>query len=159
MIEVQEMKQREHGTYTEIPTEKEVLKITTSTKRCVVHFYHKEFRRCLIMDKHLKELAHRHFKTKFIKIEVDNAAFLVERLQVQVLPCVIAFIDGISVDRIVGFEELGNSDNFDTKLLERRLALHGVIDMPKSTTGTTVKRKAISGRRGDEDSDESDGEN
>ena len=47
------MQQNEHGLYTEITTEKEILKITTNTKLCVVHFFHKEFRRCQIMDKHL----------------------------------------------------------------------------------------------------------
>jgi hypothetical protein len=53
MVKLQEMRQNEHGLYTEIATEKEILKITTSTKLCVVHFFHKEFRRCQIMDKHL----------------------------------------------------------------------------------------------------------
>jgi hypothetical protein len=54
MVKVQEMKAREHGVYTEVRTEKEILAITTSSKHCVVHFYHKEFRRCHIMDKHLR---------------------------------------------------------------------------------------------------------
>ena len=48
-MQMEELKQREHGTYTEVRTEKEVMAVTTSSPLCVVHFYHKEFRRCLIM--------------------------------------------------------------------------------------------------------------
>ncbi|KAJ3207029.1 hypothetical protein HDU82_004121 [Entophlyctis luteolus] len=53
MMKQQEMAANQHGTYENILSEKEVLKITTSTDKCVVHFYHKEFRRCQIMDRHL----------------------------------------------------------------------------------------------------------
>ncbi|CAG8519123.1 3840_t:CDS:2 [Paraglomus occultum] len=122
MAKLQEMRQHNHGTYEEIPNEKDILKITTSTKLCVVHFFHKEFRRCQIIDKHLAPISQKHFKTRFVKINVENAPFLVEKLKVQVLPCVISFIDGISVDRIVGFEELGNTDSFTTAALELRLS-------------------------------------
>ncbi|CAG8835795.1 16684_t:CDS:2, partial [Racocetra persica] len=122
MTKLQEMHQNDHGSYTEIAEEKEILKITTATKLCVVHFFHKEFRRCQIMDKHLTTIAIRHFKTKFVKINVENAPFLVEKLAIQVLPCVISFIDGISVDRIIGFDDLGNTDSFTTAALELRLS-------------------------------------
>lgn len=46
----------------------------------------------------------------------------------QVLPCVLAFIDGIGVDRIVGFEGLGRSaDMFTTQDLEARLLRANVL--------------------------------
>ncbi|KNE71466.1 hypothetical protein AMAG_15694 [Allomyces macrogynus ATCC 38327] len=115
------MRENAHGTYAEIKDEKEVLKITTSTNKCVVHFFHKEFRRCAIMDKHLEALAAKHFRTRFIKVNVENAPFLVDRLKVKVLPCVVLFVDGISKDRVIGFEELGNTDAFRTPVLEARL--------------------------------------
>lgn len=68
-------------------------------------------------------------------MNVDNAPFLVTKLKVQVLPCVIAFVDGIGVDRIVGFEGLGSGalggegsvDGFLTKDLERRLLAARVL--------------------------------
>ncbi|CAG8696069.1 2216_t:CDS:2 [Ambispora leptoticha] len=144
MQQLQEMRANDHGTLTEVTEEKEVLKITTSTKNCVVHFFHKEFRRCQIMDKHLKTLAQKHFKTRFLKIDVENAPFLVEKLNVQVLPCVICFIDGVSVDRIIGFEELGNTDSFNTGILELRLSTSGVITKSKEPEQDT-QRKTIFG--------------
>ena len=38
----------------DLKAEKEFLELTTTEERCVVHFYHVDFRRCDIMDKHLK---------------------------------------------------------------------------------------------------------
>ena len=35
-------------------TEKEFLDLTTSEERCIVHFYHTDFRRCNIMHTHLE---------------------------------------------------------------------------------------------------------
>ncbi|CAG8648769.1 9805_t:CDS:2, partial [Funneliformis mosseae] len=143
MTKLQEMRQNDHGSYVEIATEKEVLNISTNTKLCVVHFFHKEFRRCQIVDKHISAIAHRHFKTKFVKINVENCPFLVEKLNIQILPCIIVFVDGISVDRIVGFDELGNTDNFTTAILEFRLSQSGVIT--KLEPPKKEERKSIFG--------------
>jgi hypothetical protein len=70
-------------------------------------------------------LAEKHYQTKFVKVDVENVPFLVISLKIQVLPCLIAFIDGIGVDRIVGFDDLGNTDNFSTARLEYRLIQTG----------------------------------
>jgi hypothetical protein len=48
------MRENDHGTYKDLADDKEVLDVTTKTKRCVLHFYHSDFRRCQIMDKHLQ---------------------------------------------------------------------------------------------------------
>ncbi|TPX48266.1 hypothetical protein SeMB42_g03055 [Synchytrium endobioticum] len=154
---VQEMKASNHGTYEELPSDKEVLKVTTSTSLCIVHFFHDDFRRCQIMDKHLSILARKHFKTRFVKINVKNAAFLVDRLKVQILPCVICFVDGIATDRLVGFDELGMSDSFPTTILENRLAKSNVIT---TTESSGQPRKSILGfldtRSSDDDDDDDD---
>ena len=42
------------------------------------------------------------------------APFFVEKLQVRTLPCIVAFVGGIAVDRVVGFAELGGKDDFPT---------------------------------------------
>lgn len=84
--------------------------------RCVVHFYHTNFKRCEIMDKHLavctttlypfrsvlmvmQKLAPKYFSTRFFRVFVENVPWLVEKLGVKVLPCVICFVDGVSKDR------------------------------------------------------------
>lgn len=135
--EVQRLKTQRtlgHGTYDNIKDnpERSVLDITTGTKLCVVHFFRDDFRRCRIMDGHLSALAERHLETRFIKVDVDSVPFLVERLKVKVLPCVIAFVGGKSVERVIGFEGIGRGDDgFKTRDLEVRLANAGVLERVK----------------------------
>jgi len=153
VAELERMRHAEHGAYTEMDKEKEVMDLTLKTRLVVLHFFHSEFRRCAIMDKHLQEMASRHFETKFIKINVEKAPFLVDRLKVQVLPCVLSFVDGANVDRVVGFEDLGNTDSFTTAALELRLASTGVIEK-RETTFQQIDKRSISQSNDDDDEDE-----
>lgn len=67
------------------------------------------------------------------------------KLKIQLLPCVLSFVDGIVVDRIVGFEGLAHSpDSFTTRDLEARLLTSGVLVRAK----TEVAEGLRSGRRG-----------
>ena len=90
-------------------------------------------------------------------MNVDNAPFLVTKLKVQVLPCVICFINGISVDRIVGFEGLGYTpDTFKTRDLEARLLSSGVVQRAKAIGNTQITFKSKLQRENDSDDDEWD---
>ncbi|EHL01664.1 putative Thioredoxin domain-containing protein C2F3.12c [Glarea lozoyensis 74030] len=131
--------------------------ITTEVKYAVVHFAKEDFARCGVMDSHLESLAPKHFDTRFLKMNVDNAPFLVVKLKVQVLPCVLAFVDGVSVDRIVGFEGLSyTQDTFTTKDLEGRLLNSGVIQRAKATTNAGIKFGVKAPKKEDSDDDEWD---
>lgn len=71
-------------------------------------------------------IAAQHPETTFLKIWVLSSPFLVEKLGIKVLPCLVTFGAKAKVkDQIVGFEDLGNSDGFTTKTLEWRLAQGG----------------------------------
>jgi len=105
------------------------------------------------MDKHLTKLAPKYFNTRFLRVFVENIPWLVEKLAIKVLPCVICFVDGVTKDRLVGFEELGNSDAFDTAVLELRLSSCGVIK--KSSSSTTRPLFQVSRSR-QNDGDEED---
>ncbi|KAI8895297.1 thioredoxin-like protein [Globomyces pollinis-pini] len=120
-----------YGIYETITSEKQVMLATTNTAKCVIHFGHKDFRRCHIMDKHLAIIARKHPDTKFIRVDVENVPFLVEKMDLKVLPCIISFIDGIGVDRLLGFEGVSEKDEFNTWELEKRLALNKVIELEK----------------------------
>ena len=118
------MKTNAHGVYSELKEEKEFLQMTTKSPFVVVQFAHKDFKRCQIIDRHLsvchpslatiplyipftspslflQQLAQKHYGTKFAKVDVATAPFFVEKLKVQVLPCIICFMDGIAVDRFL----------------------------------------------------------
>lgn len=51
--ELEEMKQNDHGEYTDLPSEKDFLTVTTKEKKVICHFYKNDFQRCKIVDKHL----------------------------------------------------------------------------------------------------------
>ena len=131
------LRNQEHGNYTELKDEKALMDIVnTGAELCVVHFSKSDFHRCGIMNRHLEQLAPLHFETRFLRINVDNAPFLVTKMNVKVLPCVIAFKKGVSVDRVIGFEGLGYSeDTFSTKDLERRLLQSGSLVREKVNGG------------------------
>jgi len=102
-------------------------------------------------------LAPKHFDTRFLKMNVENAPFLVTKLKVQVLPCVIAFVNGVTVDRIVGFEGLGyTQDTFTTKDLEARLLTSGVIQRAKTTENAGVRFGATRKKEESDDDDDWD---
>ncbi|KAF8917895.1 thioredoxin-like protein [Mucidula mucida] len=135
MDRLRDMRENEHGRYTEVSDEKEVIRITAREPRCVVHFYHPDFKRCEIMDKHMAALAPKYFNTRFLRV------FLV----IKVLPCVVCFMDGVTKDRLVGFEELGNNDGFATAVLELRLSGSGIevlgLSLPQSNVSKGVLQR------------------
>ncbi|KAL8674371.1 MAG: hypothetical protein Q9168_001231 [Polycauliona sp. 1 TL-2023] len=161
------LRNQEHGSYTEINNEKALMDIVnTGAESCLVHFFKPDFHRCGTMSRHLDALAPLHFETRFLCINVENAPFLVTKLKVQVLPCVIAFKKGLSVDRIIGFEGLGYTEHsFSTQDLERRLLQSGSLVRPKVSQGHEAAslpgNHTISGSRGrgakaDDDDDDWD---
>ncbi|XP_047338629.1 thioredoxin domain-containing protein PLP3A-like [Impatiens glandulifera] len=127
----QELKRQGHGEYREI-SEGDFLGEVTGTENVICHFYHREFYRCKIMDKHLKALTPRYLDTKFIKVDAENAPFFVAKLAIKTLPCVIFFRKGVAVDRLVGFLDLGGKDDFKTNTLAALLIKKGMVKEKKS---------------------------
>merc|ERR1712232_352015 len=123
----QKYKQLGHGEYEEI-VEEEFLKTVTSSERSVVHFYHRSFEKCKVMDMHLRKCAKKFFGTRFVKLDAEKAPFFVEKLAIRTLPCAIVFVDGVALGRQMGFEGLSAGDEFKTVQLACRLAEWGGIE-------------------------------
>ncbi|KAJ1952153.1 hypothetical protein IWQ62_006290 [Dispira parvispora] len=148
------MRTKGHGQYSEVADEKEALTTMTNTDLCVTHFYHPDFQRCRIVDKHLQILATKYFTTKFVKVNVSHAPFLVQKLGIQVLPCVIPTVNGISQKRLVGFDDLGNKDDFKTSELEAFLSATGVLKRPNPSGISSNASKSRGGQTSGASSDE-----
>jgi thiol-disulfide isomerase/thioredoxin len=111
----QELLAKGHGELREI-SQDEFLKEVTSSARVLVHFYHRDFERCKIMDMHLMRLAKIHIECKFLKMNAEKAPFFVEKLVVRVLPTVIGFQDGVAFpQRLIGFDGLTSDDDGETE--------------------------------------------
>ncbi|XP_020504015.1 thioredoxin domain-containing protein 9 [Labrus bergylta] len=164
----QEWLSKGHGEYREIPSEKEFFGEVKDTKNVVCHFYRNSTFRCKILDKHLAILAKKHVETKFLKLNVEKAPFLTERLHIKIIPTLALLLDGKTKDYVVGFTDLGNTDEFPTEMLEWRLGCAGVINYSgnlmepptvnkrSGTKFTKVEKKTIRGRGYDSDSDSDD---
>jgi len=124
--EAQSWKMKGHGKLSEI-AEEEFLTTVTKSQYSIVHFYHREFPRSKIVDHHLEILAPKYLATKFVKLDAEKAPFFVTRLQVQMMPCVCMFTDGVMCGRIDGFDLLGGCDEFPTEVMECVLGASGAI--------------------------------
>jgi len=129
----QEQLAKGHGSYREV-CQDDFLKEVACDDHCVVHFYHRDFEKCKLIDKHLPRIAAQHLETKFLKIDAEKCPFFVQKLQIRVLPCIIGFHNGIAKDdRIMGFEGLNEDlpedkkDEWPTEALEARLGEMRVI--------------------------------
>ena len=143
-----------HGSYDEI-TEEQFLPTVTKTTYVVCHFYHGDFERCKIVDMHLKKIAPVHTETRFVRLDAEKAPFFIEKLSIQTLPTLICFEDGIAIDRVIGFEELGEEDDFPTMNLIRKLVKLGML-LPKNKSEKGVMKMKKKGGRGAASSDEDD---
>ncbi|KAK8529846.1 hypothetical protein V6N13_102740 [Hibiscus sabdariffa] len=131
-----------HGEYYEIPAEKDFFSIVKASERVVCHFYRENWP-CKVMDKHLSALAKQHIETRFVKINAEKSPFLAERLKIVVLPTLVLIKNAKVDDYVVGFDELGGTDEFSTEDLEDRLAKAQVIfseGESSSKPGTQTKR-------------------
>ncbi|KAJ3591629.1 hypothetical protein NHX12_006761 [Muraenolepis orangiensis] len=163
----QEWLSKGHGEYRELSSEKDFFGEVKESKNVVCHFYRDSTFRCKIVDKHLAILAKKHVETKFIKLNVEKAPFLSERLHIKVIPTLALLIDGKTKDYVVGFGDLGNTDDFPTEMLEWRLGCTEVINYSGNPMGppstkrqgtkfTKVEKKTIRGRGYDSDSGSDD---
>lgn len=117
-----------HGVYSEITEEKEFFDVCKKSNKVVCHFFRESTWRCKIVDKHLNLLAPQHLETRFVKLNVERAPFLCQRLKIQLLPTIGLVVDSKTKEFIRGFDELGGTDEFSTELLEWRLGCGGVIE-------------------------------
>jgi len=158
-----------HGQYSELPGEKEFFDATKKSKRVIVHFYRDATFRCKIVDKHFEILANKHVESRFLKINAEKAHFLTQRLNVKTLPTILFIKDEKTVGRMVGFSQLGDTDEFPTEVMEWRLGTYDIItytgDLTKPPGGAggsnsggkinVLKGKSIRGGRfNDSDSDD-----
>ena len=117
--------QRGHGELREI-TEKDFFSEMKGEERMVCLFYRASVP-CQAMEKHLGVVAKKHLETKFVKIEAEKAPFLAERLRIWMLPTLALIQHEKTTDYVVGLDDVGGTEDFDTSALEHRLIQGQVI--------------------------------
>lgn len=133
----------DHGKYEEMPEEKMFFDVIKKSENVVIHFFKDSSPRCAIVDKHLKILAPKHIETRFVKFNAEKCPFLAEKLKIKTIPSIVLVQKTVMVDKIVGFTQLGNCDDFSTETLEWRIAQNNVIkyDGDLSAPPSMVEKK------------------
>ena len=98
----QDWKQLGHGEYSEVNDTKDFFNICKKSQRVVAHFFRGVSPRCQIVDAHFEKLAKAHLETRFIKVNVEKNPFLVERLQIVLMPTMTLIKDGKTEHSILG---------------------------------------------------------
>ena len=145
------IKVERYGNYTEI-IETEFLDTMLKNDKVVCHFYHKDFERCKIIDKHLDIIAKNHRETMFVKINAEKTPFFTEKLNIRVLPTIILFVKGKAIHRFIGFEDFGMNDDFPTINLSRQLVIFKMIEgKTKEERGEVTIKKSNKNDSDDDD--------
>jgi hypothetical protein len=142
--------------YVTLPDDDSTLRFTTEHERAVVHFFHPDFARCATMDSHVREIAAKHSElgidVAFGRVDVQSCPFLVEKLGIRVLPCLLGFVKGVVKGRVTGFEGVSwegrESGVVVTEAVEGRLVEWGVLRKRLVEVYDEEKEKEREGRRG-----------
>ena len=124
-----------HGEYTElgqnssrqtIDVAQEFFQTCQASTRVIIHCYRPTTELCQTFHEHLQSLATTHIETRFLKFNVqdydnhnnDNpniaVKFLIERLQIRVMPTLILIQNQQILHRMEGCTELNNTTRFST---------------------------------------------
>lgn len=129
------------GSVTFTENEKELMNSVSRADAALVHFYQPTFQRCIAMNKILSKIAEKHMALHVVCIPAEKAPFLVSKLQIKILPFVVIYKNGQEIDRIVGFEGIGQ-DTVSYDSLETKLLLCGAINRKTKEVirGTTIRK-------------------
>ena len=62
------------------PIAGDFLEAVTKTDNVVCHFFHRDFERCKLLDKHLSILARKYFDTRFIRVSAPVSLLILPAL-------------------------------------------------------------------------------
>ena len=72
-------------------------------------------------------LAKQHVEAKFLKINAEKCPYVCEKLQIWCLPSVVLVKEGKTNYTMVGFNDMGCEDEFETNEMAFVLGKHGII--------------------------------
>jgi hypothetical protein len=107
--------------------------------KMVVHFYRNNWP-CKVMDMHLDMLSKKHLETKFAKIDAEKSPFLTERLKIWMLPTLALISKEKVLDYVVGFDDLGGTDDFPTEHLRLVLASKNMLNYEGDDAESDARR-------------------
>jgi hypothetical protein len=120
--------ERGHGVVNDLDDERAFFDKMKGEDKMIVHFYRPSSWPCEVMAKHLEVVAQKHVETLVCRINAEKSPFLTERLKIWMLPTLCLVRNTQVTDYIVGFDDVGGSDDFPTEHLRLVLASKGLIN-------------------------------
>lgn len=105
-------------------TDEEDLITLTLSETMIVHFYNPAFKKCILLNNALNELAYKFPNIKFVKIKATDCLKMCASIAINVLPYLVFFKNGYIVDNLVGFEKFGNSEILNLEKLKNYIENH-----------------------------------
>lgn len=120
--------ERGHGVVNDLDDEPAFFAKMKGEDKMIVHFYRRNSWPCEVMDAHVSAVAKKHLETLVCRIDAEKSPFLTDKLKIWMLPTLCLIRNAKVVDYIVGFDDVGGTDDFPTEHLRLVLASKGVID-------------------------------
>ena len=119
---------RGHGLYHDITDPKHFFDCCKDSERVVCHFVRRTTSRCQVLDRHLSFLAKIHFETRFCYVDVEKLPHLAEKFNVVMLPHVMLVEKQNTFHSIIGFDDFGGNDDFNSETVEAVLCNLGMLN-------------------------------
>lgn len=119
--------ERGHGVVNDLDDERGFFDKMKGEDKMIVHFYRRGSWPCEVMDAHCATIARKHTETLVCRIDAEKSPFLTDKLKIWMLPTLACIRNTKVVDYIVGFDDVGGTDDFPTEHLRLVLASKGVI--------------------------------
>jgi len=117
-----------HGTIHEIKDQKVFFENVKSSKHVICLFYTKTGKFTKPLQEHLTLIARKHLECKFIEIEAEYAPFLIQRLNIWMMPTLVLAKDNKVSTQLRGLDWVAPDGKLDTLKLEQKLFEYGFLE-------------------------------
>jgi len=117
-----------HGSIQEIKDQKEFFQNVKSSKHVICLFYTKTGKFTKPLQEHLTLIARKHLECKFVQIEAEYAPFLIERLNIWMMPTLVLAKDNKVQTQLRGLDWVAPDGKIDTLKLEEKLFEYGFLE-------------------------------
>lgn len=117
-----------HGAVHEIKDQKQFFENVKGSKHVICLFYTKTGKWTKPLQEHLTLIAQKHLECKFLCIEAEFAPFLIERLNIWMMPTLVLAKDNKVQTQLRGLDWVAPDGKIDTEVLEKKLFEYGFLE-------------------------------
>jgi len=117
-----------HGTIQTLEDERQFFEVMKSTQHVICLFFKTTSKWSQELKQHLSVLAQKHIECKFVEMDGEKAPFLVQRLNVVMIPALVLAKDNKVRQLLLGLDWVAPDGKLDTLKLEEKLFEYGFFE-------------------------------